>query len=379
MALHARRARLAKGRLRPWITLLVLDGRRIHRRPEHQGQARFPTSTSPTSTVFPRADELWAWAHVHVNRSLAANDAEFVSQDMAAVLPKLHAVLAGEPRPRLLASRVSAEARGEHGLSRVPDPDVRGRPPRRSRPRARRCGGDDVGVGSWRRGPKARAFPYYHRWYFRTGTHGDFETLVRLLVPKPVDPRVGFREMDVQVPGSKVRGVDKPELDGILKLGGALQPPATVPPEPPDSYETWDDPFPRPLQEDLARLINLPDDYQRDRRSRSDHHAAALRHVACADEARADEARRLADPAARQLGPPAEPRSAVPRRCRVRHARHPGSAGKVHGRGVGADRQGARGADAASGSASSACRSAHLVRPPPRARRRRQPAARRCC
>ena len=78
--------------------------------------------------------------------------------------------------------------------------------------------------------PEGQSFPYYHRWYFRTGTTGDFETLVRLLVPKPVDPRVGTREMDVQVPGSNVRGVDKPELGGILKLGGALAPAAPMPP-----------------------------------------------------------------------------------------------------------------------------------------------------
>jgi len=42
-------------------------------------------------------------------------------------------------------------------------------------------------------------------------------------------------------------------------LGGALKPPGI----PPDKFETWDDPgFPVPLQQDLARLINLPDDYQ---------------------------------------------------------------------------------------------------------------------
>ena len=53
--------------------------------------------------------------------------------------------------------------------------------------------------------PEGQSFPYYHRWYFRTATTGDFETLVRLLRPKPVDPRVGTREMDVLDPGSNVR------------------------------------------------------------------------------------------------------------------------------------------------------------------------------
>ena len=90
------------------------------------------------------------------------------------------------------------------------------------------------------RKPEGQSFPYYHRWFFRTGANGDFETLVRLLKPKPVDPRVGIREMDVQFPDPKCAGVDKPELGGILRLGGALRPPHKVPPEPPDKYETWD-------------------------------------------------------------------------------------------------------------------------------------------
>src|SRR5207248_3323305 len=80
------------GRLRPWITLLVLkegeftDGKNIKEKP-------LPYIDVADLNVFPRADELWAWAHVHVNRSLAANDAEFVSRNMNQVIPKLQSVL----------------------------------------------------------------------------------------------------------------------------------------------------------------------------------------------------------------------------------------------------------------------------------------------
>ena len=48
-----------------------------------------------------------------------------------------------------------------------------------------------------RRGTRTRTrrsrtnYPIYYRWYFRTGSHGDFEYLVRLLKPQPVDTRVG--------------------------------------------------------------------------------------------------------------------------------------------------------------------------------------------
>ena len=250
----------AKGRLRPWITLVVLkegeftEGKNLKDKP-------LPFVDVPDLSVFPRADELWAWAHVHVNRNLGANEAELVSKNMDAVIPKLEAVLGANPDlaySRLICPRKLAENVAYHAFL-MPTFES-----------GRRAGlGLELGdvpatMSAWDPAarPEGQSFPFYHRWFFRTGTSGDFETLVRLLVPKPVDPRVGFREMDVQEPGSNVPGVDKPELGGILKLGGALQPPAKVPPEPPDKFETWDDPFPRPLQTKLAELVNLPDLYQ---------------------------------------------------------------------------------------------------------------------
>jgi len=252
---------LAKGRLRPWLTLLVLkegeftEGRNVGARP-------LPYVDIGDLGVMPPADELWAWAHVHVNRSLAASDAEFVSGDMDAVIPRLSALLAADADlaySRLLCPRKLAENTGYHAFV-IPTFEA-----------GRRAGlGLDLGdlpatMSAWDPGPRpeGQSFPIYHRWFFRTATTGDFETLVRLLVPKPVDPRVGTRDMDVQFPGSNVRGVDNADLHGILKLGGALQRPTPDPPEPPTVYETWDDPFPRPLQEDLAHLVNLPEQYQR--------------------------------------------------------------------------------------------------------------------
>ena len=111
----------------------------------------------------------------------------------------------------------------------------------------------------------AGMYPYYYRWQFRTGSHGDFEYLVRLLQPQPVDNRVGTRDMDVQNPGSNLPGILDEKLHGILKLGGALR----VPDEDLDAdalaerkkYENWDQPYPAFLPKALAKFINLPDDY----------------------------------------------------------------------------------------------------------------------
>jgi len=230
------------------------EGNNISGRP-----AAYITVSDPAR--LPPADQLWAWAHVHVNDSLAANDAEFVSRNMDAVIPKLQAVLNSNPDraySRIVCPRKLAENTAYHAFV-MPVFEV-----------GRRAGlnlplGDiSATMSAWDPAtrPEGTSFPYYHRWFFRTGTTGDFETLVRLLVPKPVDPRVGIREMDVQDPGSDVSGLDKPGLGGILRLGGALRPPTKVPAEPLDQFETWDLPFPRPLQVDLAHLVNLADAFQ---------------------------------------------------------------------------------------------------------------------
>ncbi len=254
---------LSQGRLRPWLTLIVLEddgtefaeGRDARDRP-------LPYIDVLDPAVFPRADELWAWAHVHVNGSLAGSDAEFVSTDMNAVLPRLEALLRQNPDlaySRLICPRKLAENTPYQAFV-IPTFET-----------GRRAGlkldlGDiPATLSAWDPGPRPepQSHPIYHRWAFRTGASGDFETLVRLLKPKPVDPRVGIRDMDVQDPRANVRPLDKPELGGVLRLGGALRRPTTAPPQPPDTWDTWDEPFPRPLQQDLARLVNLPEQFTR--------------------------------------------------------------------------------------------------------------------
>ncbi|WAZ26457.1 hypothetical protein STRCI_008036 [Streptomyces cinnabarinus] len=250
----------ATGRLRPWLALIVLEEGEFDDGPDVKDRP-LPYVTVSTLAPFPKADELWAWAHVHVNRSLAADDTEFVSRNMAAVMPRFLDVL--NENPDLAYSRIVCprhlEANKAYHAFLMPTFET-----------GRRAGLNldladvEATKSAWdpTARPEGQSFPYYYRWFFRTGDTGDFEALVRLLQPKPVDPRVGFREMDLLDPGSGVPRLDKPELGGILKLGGALQPPDPVPPTPPDPHETWDTPFPRPLQTELARLINLPDRYR---------------------------------------------------------------------------------------------------------------------
>ncbi len=116
--------------------------------------------------------------------------------------------------------------------------------------------------------PLPELLPIYHRWHFRTGEAQDFESLVRLLQPKPIDPRVGVRPLDVQRPGSGLPGILTPRLNGMLQLGGALRIPdeSLTPSEVAArrAYDAWPSSEgrpPHPFQVAMADAVNLADDY----------------------------------------------------------------------------------------------------------------------
>ena len=227
------------GRLRPWIMLVVLkedefkDGKNIVDKP-------LPYIHVPDAgKVFPPVDQLWIWAHVHINEDIINLEDDIKNADLNSLLPRFRDVLDKNPDlaysriicPRKLADNTSYnvflipvfESGRLAGLGlEIPTDTV-----------ATKSSWDD----------NQTEFPYYYRWYFHTGTVGDFEYLVRLLEPKPVDSRVGRRDMDVQNPGSNISGIDG-KLKGVLKLGGALQVPFKTMSKKDKAevlkYENWD-------------------------------------------------------------------------------------------------------------------------------------------
>ncbi len=251
--------------LLPWITLIVLnesefaEARNIAGRP-------LPFIIISDTSVLPNAGELWAWAHVHFNQSLSANGSELVSPDMNAVLPRIQSILNSNPDlaySRLLCPRRLDANTGYHAFV-IPTFES-----------GRLAGlGDDpstapsVLASAWA-GYAGQAepqnFPYYYRWFFRTGDRGDFRYLVGLLKPQPVEKTVGMRDFDVTNPGSNIPAINKPGLGGILRLGGALQvPDADLGPDDladRQNYEDWDQPYPDDFQKSLAQFINLADEY----------------------------------------------------------------------------------------------------------------------
>jgi hypothetical protein len=254
------------GRLRPWMMLVVLqedefkDGKNITDKP-------LPYIDVPDAgNVFPPANQLWAWAHVHINEDIVKLEDNIETNDLDSVLPRFMDVLNKDPDlaySRIFCPRRLVANKPYHAFL-IPVFE------------SGRLAGLGLDPGStphatfsawetYTAKEESEHFPYYHRWYFRTGTVGDFEYLVRLLEPKPVDGRVGRRDMDVQNPGSNISGIKDEELGDILKLGGALkvrdsdlneEDKAEV-----EKYDNWAKPYPHPFQTDLASFINLADDY----------------------------------------------------------------------------------------------------------------------
>ena len=255
-------ARTEGQRLRPWIALVVLKAGEFDEQSKGDDQP-LPSIKLKTgvaaAAVFPDPNQLWAWAHVHVNRDLASGS----DVSNATVTSNLTATLSENPDlaySRILCPRRLEPNEAYHaflipvfetgrlaGLNQpVPETTV-------------------ATASAW--STQQVEFPYYFRWYFRTGALGDFEYLVNQLKPQPTDKRVGVRDLDVLHPGSNLPPIEEPEsLGGVLALGGALKVPfATLAEADQDevkAYDLWDEaPYPHPFQEKLADLINLADDY----------------------------------------------------------------------------------------------------------------------
>jgi hypothetical protein len=246
-------------RLRPWLALVVLEETEFTEGTNIVGRPLPFIDVADAARTFPPADQLWAWAHVHVNGPLGVDP-----NDTAALAAQLDQTVRANrdlAYSRLLSPRILKENTGYHAFL-IPGFETG---------RLAGLGKDPAGAlfatqNAWvdyQGRAEGTFFPIYHRWYFRTGTVGDFEYLVRLLQPRTVDPRVGRRDMDVQAPGANLPAI--PELGGVLRLGGALRAPLETLSEEDlaeyNRFEEWGRPYPHAFQVALAALVNLAADY----------------------------------------------------------------------------------------------------------------------
>jgi hypothetical protein len=252
-------ARAAGAKLRPWLALLVLEDatpgnpgeftRQEHRLP-------LPTITVTKPGALPNLTQSWAWAHVHVNEAFADETEfeRFLESLEAKDHPNSDRIICRLSCPRRLEANtayaaflVPAFETGRlAGLELDPSQTPAQQP-------------------AWSTGAGTAELPVYHQWSFRTGDDEDFESLVRKLEPRPVDPRVGIRDMDGEKPGWGLTeetdiGLIKPPPGApagtqvkqwVLGLEGALKAPDS------HSRPPAVDPT-RPFFEELEKALNFP-------------------------------------------------------------------------------------------------------------------------
>jgi len=206
----------ATHQLTPWILLAVLSTDEF--RPRTM-PGRFPaielTGAANVDNVFPPANQVFAWAHVHLNDEVGAG----TTPDLG----RLASVLTANPDigyARLVCPR-KLKPNTSYVAFVLPTFEV-----------GRKAGlgetvadTEDGSKRSWEGG--AKEFPVFFQWPFRTGIEGDFESLVRALVPRDMDPRVGIRDMSIRDPDFGIGAVSNAP-DDCVGLEGALLAPTTV-------------------------------------------------------------------------------------------------------------------------------------------------------
>ena len=246
---------LEQSRLRPWLFLAVLADDEF-RDKITSGPLPAIELITAAETVLPPPAQTWAWAHVHISGNVlkgATTSAGTVEAQAAA--ERLEGVLAenaDRAASRLLCPRRLQPNTAYHAFLI----------PTFENGRLAGLGQDvttaDALAASW--GSGQAEFPVYHRWSFKTGDRGDFESLVDLLVPRKVDPRVGVRDMDVSDPGYDVDGMTG--TFAVMGLEGALRSPETVssPAQWPPLGTDFNNPpagSPGRFLLDLERVVNL--------------------------------------------------------------------------------------------------------------------------
>ncbi len=253
----------ANHQLRPWFTLVVLKEDEFEKHTSMDGLLpSIEVAGSLDTLPFPKYDETWAWSHVHVNGDLhtdgtltPSNQAhvdsgldrltEFLSSDPDIAISRMICPRQLEPRTDYYAFLIPAFETGRMaglGIDQSELTTIDAQLP---------SWGLTTGIHDSNHLPNR--WPVYHEWYFKTGATGDFEYLVRQIVPRTLDDRVGKREMDIIYPGFELNH-DGGSLNGVLELEGALRIPGNsgvpYPWLPGDSTAT-------DFRVDLANIVNL--------------------------------------------------------------------------------------------------------------------------
>lgn len=257
-------------KLRPWLALVVLKADEFEKHVGLQdGMLNSIEVPGPLDALpLPNFNETWGWAHVHVNGDLH-NTGDLLTPSnpgqVQAGINRLQELITENPDSaisRIICPRALEENTSYHAFL-IPTFETGRLAGLGIDPAA--ITGIDAQLPSWGltsgiHDPShlPNRWPIYHEWFFKTGSSGDFEYLVRQIVPRVLDPRVGKRPMDIQNPGYGLSH-NSPEKS-TLELEGALRIPGNDGEPYPWINETNPtDPTPENFRIDLKNLVNLGD------------------------------------------------------------------------------------------------------------------------
>lgn len=236
-------------RLRPWLVLIVLRDDEFERQAASEQFGKgLPRITVHNAMSLPKLAQSWAWAHVQIT-GLGRDDLVGLENSAGNVEDEISRIINEEPNrvvSRLLCARY-LQPRKTYSAFVVP-----------SFKRGRQAGlnqqvdDDPQNPKAWDDGDEGIELPVYFQWQFQTGEAGDFESLVRDLLPaRPLSADVGMRAMDVSNPGTGLPSATAD--DTALMLEGALMSPASR-----QNIPQWNNR--QAFVDALETLINRPDD-----------------------------------------------------------------------------------------------------------------------
>lgn len=217
-------------KLNPWVILIVFPEEKYSLKDGPEGFPPYISGIGASDffNIFPKASQIWAWAHLHVYNEINSESA-LSSNDPDFAVSRLLCPIRLQPNTRYRACVVPVFENGRRaGLGHTSF-----------------ISQDTI---AWNQSLPTD-FPVYHTWTFQTADAGDFESLVRRLEARPMDTSVGRQPMDVSLTAMGVPAAStqiKPEL----LLGGALRLP-----EPP--LEDWAQTDRDNWKAKIANLLNL--------------------------------------------------------------------------------------------------------------------------
>jgi hypothetical protein len=222
----------AESRLTPWVSLIVLRDDEIESLVETGQRGGLAAVGVADASVLPPWNQAWAWAHAQISGAKDLNEAQVAAvldAEPARAIGRLLAARRLEPNTPYTVFLVPTYERGRlAGLGEsVPD-------------------ALDALAPAWGE-QGAVQLPVYLRWRFGTGAAGDFEFLVRQLVPRALPASVGRRDLDVSSPGAGL----PPAFTGPLGLEGALRAIEM-------QRTNWTGTIRNQFVDQLAALLNLP-------------------------------------------------------------------------------------------------------------------------